>query len=106
MTFSSATTSAERAPAAEQRHLAKSKPWADGGHAPPLLAGLGGNLDLHAHAAPRQDEEQLRLVALADDDLSLLENERVHDGLHQPVFLGIEALEHIELGECEFRLCV
>ena len=55
---------------------------------------------------PRQDEEQLRVVALADDDLSLLENERVHDGLHQPVFLGIEAFEHIELGEREFRLCV
>src|SRR5262245_21193198 len=101
MTFSSATTSAERAsppnsaisPKVTQDRL---RPRAVSSRPP----------DLHAHAAPRQDKEQLRLVALAHDDLSLLENERVHDGLHQPVFLGIEAFEHIELREREFRLGV
>ena len=69
--------------AVEQRHLAESKPWAKRRNAALLFAGRGWNLDLYAHASPRQREKELRLVALADDDLALLEHERFHDRLDQ-----------------------
>jgi hypothetical protein len=58
----------------EQRHLAEGEPRAQGRHAALALSGRGGDPDLHADAAACQHEEQLRLVALADDDLALVEH--------------------------------
>jgi hypothetical protein len=42
---------------------------------------LSGHADLYAHAAARQHDELLRMVALADDNLSLVKVVRTDDGL-------------------------
>src|SRR4029450_9405619 len=59
--------------AVEQRHFAEAQ--ARPARRNPLLAALlSVDPDLHADRAARHHEEQLRLGALADDDLALLED--------------------------------
>ena len=87
--------------AVEQRHLAEAQAGPDRGH--PLLALAAMRPDLHADRAAREHEEQLRLGALADDDLALVEDERTDDRLDQAQLSRLQPLEQIELGKREFR---
>ena len=87
--------------AVEQRHLAEGQAGSDRGD--PLLALAAMRPDLHADRAARHHEEQFRLVAFADDDLALVEDQRPHDRLDQAELLGLQSLEQVELGKREFR---
>src|SRR4029079_4970612 len=70
----------------------------------PLLAAiLSLDSDLHADCAARHHEEQLGFRSLADDDLALLEDQWPDDGFDQPIVLGAQPFEQVELGERKFR---
>src|SRR5262245_16463635 len=88
--------------AVEQRHFAEAQARADRRN--PLLAAiLSLHPDLHADCAARHYEEQLGFRSFADDDLPLLEDQGPDDGFDQPIVLGAQPFEQVELGERKFR---
>ena len=83
-----------RAPAAvEERHLAEGEARADAGDPPHPLA---GDRQRDADRAARQHEEHPRRVALAQDDLALVEAHRLDDRLEEPVLLAAQPREDLE----------
>src|SRR5262249_47632411 len=102
MTFSAAMTSAERAPPPNRAISPKVSPGPNDAirrRFSPVWVGT-----LHAHSAPGQHEEELGLIAFANDDVALVEQERAHDALEQAAFVDAQSMEHVELGEREFRI--
>src|ERR1700745_1420423 len=86
----------------EQRRLAEAQ--AGPNRSDPLLSAvLSRHFDLDANRAARHYEEQFGFSPLTDNDLALLEDQWLHQGLDEPIVLGAQAFEQIELGKRELR---
>ena len=88
--------------AVEKCHFSESQTRSDG-RDPLVTPTFAMKFNLDADSAAREDEEELRGIASAHDDVALLEHEWADDTFDQLALPGCQAVEKIDLVKRELR---